>query len=592
MSLTPSLVTPRTLVTYLGESASVSDLRGMRNGYAFELIDTATPQPLQTVVLVLNPTKYSLTEPHQSTLTTSAAGTVVDESVGVVIQDLSIEGTFGEKHRPAATGSTGRRGSGHGGELSGSEHFFQLRDLFRAYDAAKADPQRSHRTRLVFHSLREDDHIILAQPSFVTPRDKQARTHYVYRITAKGIGKAEDLQRRQVVEDEDFSFSSAIEDITEALHDATAAIVTINDAITEVKRYVSDAVEVVGSATALVGAVAKAVRDGGDLIIAFPLRTVAQIAESVADAADNLADGILDGTVGSLRNAEQSFRSLENSIDRIGMFPEHFKAGSGTEISERYYGPRGTTRQDYADGTAGATPGSSIAASFGTVGAYGLDLGRPNGVESTEVTASTTLEQLALDYNSTPEGIILQNDLRPRYISPSGGPGVVRPGDTLLIPVEAALQRGTTGAAGMDYSDPEASVFGVGFALDPTALAAGLLDVAIDTAHGGGDAVLSTGVDNLIGDLSVTFMTERGTTAFLMDVGITSEPGRAGTLSGVVLAASRLREGLLTDPRISGIASSSVTLEGDRLIQEITPIAIGKRGGIPMRLPFGTAEGT
>lgn len=591
MAFTPALVTPRALTSLFGAEAPVSDVRNMKHGYVFELLDTAQASPLRTIVLVMAPTTYNLAEPHQSTLTPASDGSVVDESVGVIMADITIEGTCGEKHRPLPSGSSAAavRTSQHG--MSGTEHFMSLRDLFRQYSGLKADPTRSHRVKLTFHSLRDDDHFVLSEPRFESPRGKQSRTHYIYRITAKVIGRAESLPRTEAVPAEEIGFTSALRDISEAFHDARAAFVTVNKYLGEIQRKVANVQAVMTAAAGFMNVVGSAIREGGDLLIAYPFRTVLSLTNSVGDIADGLADAILAGTVGAVHDAERSLREMEGAFDRIAMFPQHFQAGSGTEISERYFGPRALTRRDMDEQTAGATPGSRTAANFGSVNQYGLSLGNYNSAESVRLSATHTLEQLALEYGSSFEAIVLANDLRPPYLSRSGGPGVAKPGDTLLVPTTRVGAGQTTGVASPEYDDPDAALFGVGFALDPVELSLGHLDIAVDEAHGAMDAAYATGVSNLINDITITFHTERGETAFLPEIGVTRDVGRKGTVESVILASTRLREGLLTDPRITGIQSSRVVLRGDQLIQEITPTARGRTAGVPLSLPFGTASG-
>jgi hypothetical protein len=58
-----------------------------------------------------------------------------------------------------------------------------------------------------------------------------------------------------------------------------------------------------------------------------------------------------------------------------------------------------------------------------------------------------------------------------------------------------------------------------------------------------------------------------------------------------VLAALNLREAILSDSRIEGIAESEIVLDGDVLSQEITPIITGQRSDVTLVLPFGRASG-
>jgi hypothetical protein len=97
-------------------------------------------------------------------------------------------------------------------------------------------------------------------------------------------------------------------------------------------------------------------------------------------------------------------------------------------------------------------------------------------------------------------------------------------------------------------------------------------------------------VANVVQGTEITINTERGTTQFIPTLGIRRNVGTKGTIQHVLLASTVLREALLSDPRVSGIESSRVVLDGDQLSQEITPIISGQRPGATLVLPFGRAS--
>ena len=582
----------QTVVTSQNVTAPLSSLRAdLRNGYVFELVRLRAPRPERVVVLPLNPTRYDITEPHASVLTPGSGGFVVDESNGVVMRELAIEGTFGVKERATA----GIPGFGSDSRAkSGNEHFRDLRNLFRSYDEMRKDPQFGPDVKLVFHSLRDDDHWILAKPTFSTPRNsKQNRVHYSYRISAVIIGKADSISRMKTgltVPDDTFRFSDALRDVGEAFNDARAAFTNLTQVFETAKRKVGNLQALMLSVSGFVNAVGNAVRQGGRLVIDYPFRLVASLANTVGDAADSLAEGFLDGTVGAAADAERSLREIENAIDRIAMFPDHFVRESGSDIARRYLGDRALTANDIADGTAGAGPGSRIAMTLGSASRSGLDLEETGSVTSVRVTKTTTLESVASLYGTSPEAIIVQNNLTPPYFAPGGGPGLLAPGDTLLVPIQPS-DVGPPVAPNPVFDDPDEAIYGVDMALDPVALKDGYLDVAVDTVHGAKDAALARGVQNLINGIEITLHTERGTTAYLPALGIVRNIGRPGTVEQVILASVALRDALLSDSRITGILFQSIVLDGDRLVQQVTPSIIGKQSGVPLALPFGTAQG-
>lgn len=580
-----------TVVTQQNVTAPLSAVRnGFRSGYVFELIRAGAPAPEAVIVLVLNPTKYDLVEPHSSALTPGSAGNVVDESIGIVISEMSLEGTFGVQAR---TSTSVPGAGGVGGAKSGDEHFRELRNLFRRYSEMKKDPQFGPQVKLVFHSLRDDDHFIIASPTFTTPRGaKTGRVHYTYRISAKIIGKADSISRlRTFIPEESYRFSDAFRDVSEAFNDARAAFVTVNNAIQTVQRKVANIQALMISVSGFVNAVGSAISNGGRLVIDYPFRLAASLANDVADAADGLAESILDGTVGAVNDAERSLRQIENAIDRIAMFPDHFKRESGSDVARRYLGDRGLTADDLVSGTGGATPGSRIAMTLGSERNAGIDLVETGSVTSIRVSTATTLEGVANRFGTTIEALIVQNNLQPPYLHTSRGPGILAPGDTMLVPVQPSQNGAPPVAPSPEFSDPNDAIYGVDFALDPRLLKQGLLDCYVDEVHGATDLALAHGVPNLVQGLEIICATQRGQTTFIPEMGLMRNVGMRGTLDQALLASIALRDAILSDPRVNGIMTSRVALEGDVLIQEITPIIIGQQTGVPLALPFGTAKG-
>jgi hypothetical protein len=136
-----------------GSTASIAELRtGFRQGFVFELLDLTRPLiPLEVHVMVLNPVKYTLSEPFQLTLTPGEDDTVVAEENGIIVREVMLEGTYGIQDK-RAQGFIGAQGGGQA--LSGNAHFNALRNMFRRYSAIKKDPRRAANVVMIFHALR------------------------------------------------------------------------------------------------------------------------------------------------------------------------------------------------------------------------------------------------------------------------------------------------------------------------------------------------------------------------------------------------------------------------------------------------------
>jgi hypothetical protein len=534
----------------------------------------------------LNPRAYTLSEPFQLTLTPAEDDTVVAEENGIIIREITLEGTFGLSKK-RASGYLGSQGNG--ALISGTEHFQALRNMFRKYSALKKDPERNADIQLLFHAMRDDDHFVVAPRSFETPRDSRTtRAHYDYRIQLAAIGPAEESQLQRAPDTAGFDFTDVLATINEAFHDARAFFANATGRISELKRKVGNIQAVLGNAAQIINAVG-GLLSGTASFINFPLQLVATVAEQLADSADLLSESIEDITVGvasdTFSKDARNLRRLEAAIDRIGMFPEQFN-NTLDRLTDTY--SKKTSRDDVQAGTAGGFIGTTVEETAGSARIRGLTLALGRGVERVRVDRTDTIDSIAAAAGTGPETIIVINDLRPPYISSGGGPGVVVPGDTILVPVRAGA--GSSTQTGDEYLSPEDALYGVDLKLDDEVLAKeGKFDIKV--ANNLFDAELSRGINNVVQGTQITILTEQGTTVFLTDVGIRRNVGTKGTIQHVLLASIILREAILVDPRISGIQSSRVVLDGDVLTQEITPIIGTSRRGARLVLPFGRASG-
>jgi hypothetical protein len=162
----------------------LGDLNKFAKGYVFEVIDIRTGDQKMVKSLVLNPRRYTLTEPFAVTLTPTEDNSVVAEENGQIIREITIEGTTGlKKRKEEALGL----GSQIGTDASGPEHFYQLRNFFREYSEMKKRPSGPF-FQMIFHNVKEDDHFVVVPRAFETPRDaSKDKMHFNYRITLAAI---------------------------------------------------------------------------------------------------------------------------------------------------------------------------------------------------------------------------------------------------------------------------------------------------------------------------------------------------------------------------------------------------------------------
>lgn len=576
------------------EPVSVTDLRvGFRAAYVIEVVEDGNPDAIDTHVFPINPQNYVLTEPFTSVLTPTEDGSVVAEENGLIIREIQLTGThgFATKTAPTFLGVSGREVGGT--TLSGNLHFQALRRLFRKYSELKKDPSRGPKIRMVFHSLKDDDHFVVVPRSFETPRDaRTTRVHYTYRITLAVIDNSE---RRLRAPRDPFGLASVGRVISEAFNDARSFFAELTAGLSTLKRKIGNIQAVLINVGGFLNAVGNFVRGAGE-VIKFGLQQANNIIDTLDRAGDQLADSIVDATLGTFGEGVRQIRQLTNSLQRITTFGDKF-TNAVDERLERirrdFAGEQGLTRDDLENGTAGASDGSATRVARGSTPAND-EFPTPTGIRLYEIKRTDTIDSIAARFDVPPPIIIILNDLRFPYITDGGGPRVKQPGDELLIPVFETVRDDSDGGLlpSAEYLTPDEALYGRDLALDRTVLEdEDRFDVKVDTARGGFDAETITGLDNVVQGVRIIIETERGSTVYIPDLGIRRTVGISGTIRHVVLAALNLRTAVLQDPRIDEIQDSNVVLDGDVLQQEITPIVRGQRDQVTLILPIGSASG-
>ncbi len=554
-----------------------------KKGFVFEVIDSKTGEALITKSLVLNPRRYTLTEPFASTLTPTEDNTVVAEENGIIIREIVIEGTTGlEKRAEEALG----RGGSIGTTASGVDHFYQLRDMFREYGLLKQDPERGPFIQMLFHNVKADDHFVVVPRAFETPRDAASnRFHLNYRITLAAIQSLppptpppEGLLGEAL---------GVLADINEAINFARATMVEVIDLIEIYRGRIKDP-DLFLEQTAL------AINSGHDLLdnitltIAVGIEFYAATCDLLEDIQEQMENDIdASPTEDELREARR-LKALRAQMERVLAHPEKFAPPLAADAAKPFARDRNLTAADLRDGTAGASKGTRTKLALGGGRRAGLNLGLFGGSRRTEIDGAATIDSLAAKEDVPRDAIIALNNLRFPYITRGGGPGTLKPGDDILIPVRAS--GGQVGATPSNlYLTTDDILYGIDLALDPELAQLGVFDILVDEAHGSLDAQLVRGKNNVSQGMQILIGTERGATDFIPDLGIKRTPGIKGTVSNMLLASLYLREAILSDARITGIDSSRIVLEGDVLSQEITPVMIGARKGVTVVVPFGKA---
>ncbi len=576
--------------------------QGFKVAFAFELIDAKKNETIKAHVFVINPDVYNLSEPFAVTLTPTEDDSVVAEENGIIVRDLVLEGTFGLKEREATEffGVGGFVAKPKDNRLlpifsppnpDGTAHFLGLRKLFREYSKLKKDPTQAPFIQMVFHDLKRDDHFLVIPGEFSTPRNARTnRVHFRYRITMQAI-EGPDFARKTIKEEKN-PIGDAISSIGQGIQDMRSAFADLTALNAKIKRKIQNFDAIMLQLSGIITAVGNFVRSSKELFIVVPQATLANVAEAFEQSANELAS--FDEIDPQLEEGQRHLIRAMDAINRIGTHPEKFGPSSNSGTAKSFAGGTAFSARDFEFLEAGATVGSRVRNTLGASSTEaGLDLGTYRGIRLHEVRRSDSIISLSVEFRVPQELIISINDLRPPYITEGGGPGILKPGDQMLIP----QSQGVTGdelspqTSEDGYVTPEDAMYGVDFAIDLDELNGnGRLELREDLAHGGFDAELVRGLPNVVQGIHIALNQEIGTSSNVPDVGIRRTVGEKGTFQHLFLTTINTRESILQDTRIDEILSASIVLDGDVLSQEITPSVVGNQS-VTIVSPFGKARG-
>jgi hypothetical protein len=578
--------------------------QGFKAAYAFEMIDAQENETIAAHVFVVNPRVYNLSEPFATTLTPAENDTVVAEENGIIVREITLEGTFGLKEREATEffGVPGFVEPGEDNSLlpasllggspkpDGTAHFLGLRKLFREYSKKKKDPTKAPFIQLVFHDLKHDDHFLVVPQSFETPRNSRSnRVHLEYRITMQAID-GPDFAAKRIKEDKN-PIADAFATIGQGIQDLRSAFADLTALNSKIKRKVQNFDAIMLNLSSVITAVGNFVRSSQELFIVVPQATLANVAESFEGAAAELAS--FDEVDSELEEGQRHLIRAMDAINRIGTHPEKIGPAFTADVPAQYDGEKSLSETDFQNFEAGAGVGSRVRSRLGSGREAGLDLGTYKGIRIHDVQRSDSITSLSVQFRVPQELIITVNDLRSPYITQGGGPGVLKPGDQMIIPQAQGIASDDLAPQGSEdsYVSPEDALYGVDLALDLDALNVdGRLELREDLAHGAMDAELVNGLPNVVQGLHIALNQEVGTSSNVPDVGIRRTVGKKGTFQHLFLATVTTREAILQDDRVEDILRASIVLDGDTLTQEITPLIVGNKS-VTVTSPFGKARG-
>jgi hypothetical protein len=562
--------------------------------------------------LVINPDSFNYTLPFAAQLTALQEGGVTSEEGGVVIGEIDIEGTTGFKLRTSLSDTSARRSDGEftsdldpGGKnqqstpasvlLSGHMHFWRLANrCFDGYSALKKNPATAAATRMEFHSLKDDLHLLVVPREFrLTRSAARERVTYRYEIRLAVVGAATDAvsggraspdrklldQKKNVVA----VIRSAIQGGRAQIEDLRAAQDDLRRKVLSIAGILDDAAEVFDSASAVI--------DGTIVFLDFP-RVFATALNGLIDSA---ADFVNPDEGEGWRGAKQALLGLADNIDRLlaasrDLWIERMSGKTdGYEARTRGYQQGQDPIRDGAvtDLRAEANNGQgrmSVSKAFGGgVRPGDVERGQADPIEAESrfqpnryqgyrevvVAQGDSIQSLAAKHMGDPNEwpvIAVANALKAPYVTNGVRlPGTVAPGDRVVVPIQEALSNPdtfTTGNPEQGGSQAEA-LLGVDF--ERERLANGQFGWSIDVAGGSTDVFKARGVPNLEQAIDGRLRTTQGENILYPRFGLPRLVGNRAFGDDIVNERYLVRRQLLDDPRIERIVSLRFFTEEDRL---------------------------
>ena len=573
-----------------------------------------------TFPLPLNPMSLTYALPFAAEVTPLQQGGVIAEENGIQIGNLTIEATMGFALKPIRdtsfagssgefTGELGKRGPiGTGTQvpsdtISGQMHFWRLANrCFDAYSELKKDPALAPETEMEFHSQKDDLHLKVIPKEFTLTREPaKNRVSYSYRVVMDVIGPAAPL----FLPSPDLGLLDQIKNVISNVRKAVQAVAaTVDDltaALDEISRTLSSVVGLLDD----IASVANAFEDlvaGTVNFLSIPktfVTALADQAEAVADAADAL--------VSWPKDVGQAFRGIGDEMDRLALAGRGFWMSDwrakAAEYNRRLEEPlnsntyRGGASPD-TDGTPGGTATTSkVSDVFGAGGTKPGDARRaltgsnqdrlsPDeyaGFEEKVVGAGDTLQSLAAKHLGDARkwlDLAVVNDLVAPFITNGARiPRTLSVGKKVVIPIKAT--RATSDV--ITTGDPEVGDGQVDVALGQDFYLAqegntGRFGWRIDTRGGSVDVMKISGVPNFSQALEMRFRTIQGENILYPQIGLPRLVGQRGLGATLVAADYGTNQQLRADKRTARVVSSSLTLDGDKVVLDAEVQPVGYSG--------------
>ncbi len=538
------------------------------------------------------PTTYTVGRTFRSSVTPTIGGTIAEER-GLLWREIMITGTFGWEPKVGYDTSLPAIGEAIAvpgvTKLSGPGWTRRMvRNIFEKYASLKADPLQSPYTSLCWHDMKTDEHWVIVPEQVEIARTVDKRFQYPFSIKAKGVAEA-GAPLVPIV----FPGVGILGAISNALSAINAAVVLVASAVQEASAILGEVRYFVASIDSILTNVDQIVSSASDFAdglaatIACGRTLITSTLDIVQDALALMEDA--DALPAEVR---QTFQAMADGLDQIacqvGSFGETYgEATAGVTFAES--GAANESKEALEAATAAGPPATSIEMSTQRItstdqalleaGVIGVTrvFGKWAGFKDYRIGAADTLPSIAasqLGDGGLWYELAVINGLKSPYISRTGAPGTVKPGDVISIPVRV----GSAAAVVVPNEDaPGVDPYGTDFALVDTSDSYPghpSVDLAID-AGTSRDCRTIRGVGNLVQALQMRMWTEQGSIPMIPDYGLRRIVGYGSTAANAAALRLGVRSTIASDSRVSRVSRFDMTIVDDVVTIDADVVPVG-----------------
>lgn len=462
-----------------------------------------------------------------------------------------------EKTGPAATNRIPAN------EITGHDDIVFLRNIFRHYSDLKASDQLSGRVVMLWRNIKDADYWIVEPEDFRLSQNSASPLKYDYNIALKTLGKF------------DFSYSIPVDEITKRRGPTLTAART-----EETTRELLNSALILNRNTVRLGSRGTSVRDRVSRIL-YRVTSALRAARSVSFG---IIRGLRATTLLLQNNTLQSLSLLIpilppqdiviNTLRRILRLCD--KILTLPPALETTVGDVAVAIGRYT--AAYQTPGTLTTPRSGPTGSptYIGSESPPAAVESDVVYPGEDIRDVAarvLDDRDRWRILVALNKLRAPFISPTGGPGILAPGDPILYPSDRSTvvgglvgtQKPTSNETKNNSSanTPGQLSYGRDLVIQSTFVGAEeLTDLVINQR---GDLGSIAGLNNVQQAIRIKFITQRGELPAHQLFGAKFPIGRKATSDSFTSLRLDTLRTILSDTRVRTVENLSFQAIGDTL---------------------------